>query len=119
MGDFNVCYKVVESTSKHSIMDGPNAEAWGQLQSDVLHQDVWMQWLHGDASGYTFQTPQYVSTWSRLKWMHVMHDMGFMPKIFDISVSYELVMSNHFPLVFEFVYHSIDSFRQFLRPPKI
>ncbi len=118
MGDFNACCEVAQSTSKHAIMDRPEAEAWEQLQSDVLHQDVWT-WLHGDASGYTFQSPQYVSTWSRLDRMYVMHSMGFLPEILDISVSYDLVLSDHFPLVFEFVHQSVDSFRHFLRQPPL
>ena len=37
MGDFNVCYEVHQSTSIHSIMDGPKAQEWGNLEKKLYY----------------------------------------------------------------------------------
>ena len=61
----------------------------------MLHRDI-CTWTHGNVPGYTFHSPQYVSTQSRLDWMSVMHNVAFSPEVLDISVSYDLVLSDHF-----------------------
>ena len=33
MGDFKVCYETNQSTSIHSILDGPEAQEWGELET--------------------------------------------------------------------------------------
>jgi hypothetical protein len=45
--------------------------------------------------------------------------MSFLPEILDISVSYDLVLLDNFPLVIEFVHQSVTSFRHFLRQPPL
>ena len=72
-------------------------------------RDVW-KWIKGDEPGYT---AQYKDTWSRLDQMYVMHTEGFLPEILNISVSYGSIVSDNFPLIFEFTHHSIRGFHEF------
>ena len=41
MGDFNVCCETNQSTSIHSIMDGLEAQEWGEFETEVMLRDVW------------------------------------------------------------------------------
>ena len=99
-------------------MDGPEAQEWGEFETEVMLRDVW-KWIKGDEPGYTFQSAQYKDTWSRLDRMYVMHTEGFLPEILDISVSYGSIVSDHFPLIFEFTHHSIRGFHEFLGKPSL
>ena len=67
----------------------------------------------------THRSAQYTSTWSRVDRMYIMHTDSFLLEILDISISYDLVLSDHFPLVFEFAHQSIDLFKYFLRQPPL
>ena len=70
--------------------------------------------------GDTFHSSQYVSTWSRLDRMYVMHNVRFLPEVLDISSSYiDLVLSDHFPLVFDFMHQLVEFFRDFLSQPPL
>ena len=54
MGDFNVCCETDQSTSIHSIMDGPEAQELGDFETDVVLRDVW-KWIKRVELGYNFQ----------------------------------------------------------------
>ena len=51
--------------------------------------------------------------------MYIMYTDSFLPKILDISISYDLVLSDHFPLLFEFAHKSVAQFKYFLRQPPL
>ena len=38
-------------------------------------------WINGTDSGYTFQSTQFRSTWSRLDRIYIMHDERFLPEV--------------------------------------
>ena len=40
MGDFNVCCATNQSTYIHSIMDGLEAQEWGDFETKVTLRDV-------------------------------------------------------------------------------
>ena len=113
MGDFNVCCEIDQSTYIHSIMDRPEAQEWGNFEIEAMLRDVW-KWIKGDEPNYTFQSLQYKNTWNRFDRMHVMHTKGFLQEFLDISVSYESIILDHFPLIFEFTHHSIRAFHELL-----
>ena len=98
----------------HSIMKRSETQSWEQLEMDVLHCDVW-PCIHGDEPGCTFRSTQYTSTWSRLDRIYIMHTDSFLPDILDISISHDLVLSDHFPLVFDFAHQLVDQLKYFLR----
>ena len=51
--------------------------------------------------------------------MYIIHNDTFLPEIVDISIAYGVVMSDHFPLIFEFSQCSMSSFSQILRKPPL
>ena len=36
-------------------MDGPEAQEWGEFETEVMLRDVW-KWIKGDEPTYTFQS---------------------------------------------------------------
>ena len=109
MGDFNMCDDEVQSTSLNLHMDAQELQAWRQLQENVLYRDAW-NWIQEDSPGFTYQSSQYRTTWSRIDRMYIMHDDIFLPEMLDISVAYDMTMSDHFPLVFDFDHQSVKQF---------
>ena len=78
LGDFNMCSEMGQSTSMHSLMDARERAAWDLFAIEVLKCDAWL-WINGTYSGYTFQSTQFRSTWSRLDRIYIMHDERFLP----------------------------------------
>ena len=85
LGDFNMCSEVGQSTSMHGLMDAPEREVWDLFMMDVLRYDAWT-WINGNDVGYTFQSAQYRSTWSRLDRIYIMHDDTFLPEFLTMQV---------------------------------
>ena len=82
-----MCVDASQSTSRHSIMDGPEQTIWVSLTMEVLMFAIWM-WLHGNDPCFTFEIAQHSQTWSQLDrnddsflltslWMTVLEDVSF------------------------------------------
>ncbi|MCO5555946.1 hypothetical protein L7F22_009490 [Adiantum nelumboides] len=108
-----MCSSADQSNSPYSIMNNPERRVWDSFLSMVLKQDIW-QWLHPYDSGFTFQSPQYHATWSRLDRMYIMHDDLFLPKILHVAVERQHVLSDHFPLVLHMVHQPVDVYKSLL-----
>ena len=118
MGDFNLYCESIQSTSSSLHVDSQEMRAWEQLQEIVLYRDVW-KWIQKDKCGFTFQSTQYRSTWSRLDRMYIMHNDDFLPEVLDISILYSMTMSDHFPLLFELHQQPIHLFSRLLGKPPL
>ena len=113
LGDFNMCSEVGQSTSMHGLMDAPEREVWDLFMMDVLRYDAWT-WINGNDVGYTFQSAQYRSTWSRLDRIYIMHDDTFLPEFLTMQVYRGVGSSDHFPVVLECTHQNVDGFRSLL-----
>ena len=98
--DFNMCSEVGQSTSMHSLMDAPERAAWDLFAIEVLKYDAWL-WINGTDSGYTFQSTQFRSTWSRLDRIYIMHDERFLPEVLIMQVYRGITSSDHFLVILE------------------
>ena len=113
LGDFNMCSEVGQSTSMHSLMDAPERAAWDLFAIEVLKYDAWL-WINGTDSGYTFQSTQFRSTWSRLDRIYIMHDERFLPEVLIMQVYRGIASSDHFPVILECTHQGVDGFKALL-----
>ena len=113
LGDFNMCSEVGQSTSMHGLMDAPEREVWDLFMMDVVRYDAWT-WINGNDVGYTFQSAQHRSTWSRLDRIYIMHDDTFLPEFLTMQVYRGIGSSDHFPVVLECTHQAVDGFRALL-----
>ena len=67
---------------------------------EVLRYDAW-KWINGHDVGYTFQSTQYRSTWSRLDRIYIMHDETLLPMLMSMQVYRGIGSSDHFTVVLE------------------
>ena len=77
---------------------------------EVLRYDAW-KWINGHDVGYTFQSTQYRSTWSRLDRIYIMHDETFLLALMTMQVYRGIRSSDHFPTVLECTHQTVDDFR--------
>ena len=113
LGDFNMCSESIQSTSIHCLMDAPEREVWDSFVVQVLRYDAWT-WINGTESGYTFQSAQYRSTWSRLDRIYIMHEDVFLPEVLTMQVYRGIASSDHFPVVLECTHQAVDGFKSLL-----
>ena len=118
LGDFNMCSEVGQSTSMHGVMDAPEREVWDLFMMEVLRYDAWT-WINGHEVGYTFQSAQHRSTWSRLDRIYIMHDETFLPSLLTMQVYRGIGLSDHFPIVLDCTHQTVDDFRSLLGKPPL
>ena len=111
-----MCSDMGQSALMHSLMDALERAAWYLFAIEVLKCDAWL-WINGTDSGYTFQSTQFRSTWSRLARIYIMHDERFLPEVLIMQVYRGIASSDHFPVIY--THQGVDGFKSLLGRPSL